>query len=31
LVCGSAAMVRSTRDRLIEAGTPAEVIQFDPY
>ena len=31
LVCGSASMVRSTRDRLFEAGTPAEVIQFDPY
>lgn len=31
LVCGSAAMVRSTRDRLIATGTPAEVISFDPY
>ncbi|MGC0365699.1 NAD(P)H-flavin reductase [Rhodococcus sp. 27YEA15] len=31
LVCGSAAMVRSTRDRLIATGTPAESIQFDPY
>lgn len=31
LVCGSAAMVRSTRDRLIATGTPAAAIQFDPY
>jgi NAD(P)H-flavin reductase len=31
LVCGSAAMVRSTRDRLIATGTPAEAISFDPY
>src|SRR3546814_18726381 len=30
LVCGSAAMVRSTRDRLIEAGTPVAVLQLPP-
>lgn len=31
LVCGSAAMVRATLDRLHASGTPAENIQFDPY
>ena len=31
LVCGSAAMVRTTLDRLYATGTPAENIQYDPY
>lgn len=31
LVCGSAAMVRATLDRLYATGTPAENIQYDPY
>ncbi|AII05557.1 MULTISPECIES: FAD-binding oxidoreductase [Rhodococcus] len=31
LVCGSAAMVRATLDRLRDTGTPTENIQFDPY
>ncbi|MGO4203766.1 FAD-binding oxidoreductase [Rhodococcus sp. TAF43] len=30
LVCGSPAMVRTTRDRLIATGTPADAIRFDP-
>lgn len=30
LVCGSPAMVQSTRDRLIATGTPADAIRFDP-
>ncbi|GAB2637003.1 hypothetical protein GCM10027068_15780 [Prescottella soli] len=30
LVCGSPGMVRSTRDRLVATGTPAESIRFDP-
>ena len=30
LVCGSAAMVRATLDRLRDTGTPTENIQFDP-
>ncbi len=31
LLCGSAAMVRSTLHKLIETGTPAENIRYDPY
>lgn len=30
LVSGSPGMVRSTRDRLVATGTPAEAIRFDP-
>ncbi len=31
LVCGSAPMVRSTVQRLLETGTPLENIRYDPY
>ncbi|MGI9209747.1 MAG: FAD-binding oxidoreductase [Rhodococcus sp. (in: high G+C Gram-positive bacteria)] len=31
LVCGSAAMVRSTVQRLLETGTPLENIRYDSY
>ncbi|TWH15768.1 NAD(P)H-flavin reductase [Rhodococcus rhodochrous J45] len=31
LVCGPAAMVRTTAQRLIETGTPVENIRYDPY
>lgn len=31
LVCGPAAMVRATVARLLETGTPAENVQYDPY
>jgi len=30
LVCGSPAMVRSTRDQLVATGTPSDAIRFDP-
>ncbi|QBJ95944.1 oxidoreductase [Rhodococcus sp. ABRD24] len=30
LLCGSPAMVQTTRDRLVATGTPADAIRFDP-